>query len=417
MNLPERLTRGPGRKAVGAIVNVGSIVTGDIDKPESSADTILIKDGIIHEVGSWDRLPTLEPGSYVLDAQGQQVAPGLIDSHVHPVVGDWAPKLNVIGWLRSYGHAGVTTVLSQGSWIDGYPRDAQGMVAVAIALQRHFVAARLELKVHGSSVSIVEGLERSHFEQLAAEGIWLIAEIGVRSLTDVSAIREILHVARDFGFVSRVHFGPESVPGTSTITAQAAVAIGADIASHVNGGPTSPPLEQIDYLMDNAACWLELSPTGNHHSLLHTVRRAKERGSAHRLILGTDTPTGFGVLPRALLQTVALVASSGGYSGAQAFSMATGNTARAYGLNTGLIAPGREADLLIIDAPVGSRAHSATEAVESGDIPAVAMVVVDGTFADPPYVNSIPGKRGVQVTPMDEVGRSQSAGDPFDDHA
>ena len=36
--------------------------------------------------------------------------------------------------------------------------------------------------------------------------------------------------------------------------------------------------------------------------------------------------------------------------------MATGNVAALHGLNTGVIAVGREADLLVVDAPQGSQA-------------------------------------------------------------
>jgi enamidase len=58
--------------------------------------------------------------------------------------------------------------------------------------------------------------------------------------------------------------------------------------------------------------------------------------------------------------------------------MATGNTARVYGFNRGRIAPGLEADLVLMDTPLGSPASDALEALEIGDIPGIAAVVVDG---------------------------------------
>jgi len=45
--------------------------------------------------------------------------------------------------------------------------------------------------------------------------------------------------------------------------------------------------------------------------------------------------------------------------------MATGNTARVYKLPVGVIEPGREADMCIVDAPIGSVGKTALEAVES----------------------------------------------------
>jgi enamidase len=61
-----------------------------------------------------------------------------------------------------------------------------------------------------------------------------------------------------------------------------------------------------------------------------------------------------------------------------AIAMASGNTAEVYGLNTGSIAPGKEADLVIMDTPMGSVGKNALEAIEAGDLPGVALVLIDG---------------------------------------
>jgi len=37
-----------------------------------------------------------EGATTIIDANGTTVAPGLIDSHVHPVAGDWTPRQNQI---------------------------------------------------------------------------------------------------------------------------------------------------------------------------------------------------------------------------------------------------------------------------------------------------------------------------------
>src|SRR3546814_14743502 len=65
------------------------------------------------------------------------VAPGLIDSHVHPVAGDWTPRQNQINWIDSYLHGGVTTMISAGEvHMPGRPKDAVGVKAMAIFMQR-----------------------------------------------------------------------------------------------------------------------------------------------------------------------------------------------------------------------------------------------------------------------------------------
>ena len=50
----------------------------------------------------------------VIDVSGRYLLPGLIDSHVHPVFGDWTPRQNQIGWIDSTMHGGVTAMVSAG---------------------------------------------------------------------------------------------------------------------------------------------------------------------------------------------------------------------------------------------------------------------------------------------------------------
>jgi enamidase len=59
---------------------------------------------------------------------------------------------------------------------------------------------------------------------------------------------------------------------------------------------------------------------------------------------------------------------------------ATGNTARAFGLNTGAIEVGKEADLVLADAPLGSSGETALGALAAGDLPGIAMVLIDGVI-------------------------------------
>jgi len=58
--------------------------------------------------------------------------------------------------------------------------------------------------------------------------------------------------------------------------------------------------------------------------------------------------------------------------------MATGNTARVYKLPVGVIEPGREADMCIVDAPIGSVGKTALEALRAGDLFGISMVLIDG---------------------------------------
>jgi enamidase len=382
----------PGPPVV--LENCGAIVTGSIESPLAEGDAILVVDGMIAAVDTRSRLDVPE-GATVVDAQGQAAIPGLIDSHIHPVIGDWTPRMNALGWLAAYVQGGVTTALSQGSWaLGGYPEDPRGMVAFGITLARTFDGFRPGgMKVHGACVSLVEGLQEQDFELLATEGVWLIAEIGSRSIIEPHLVREQLQMAHPHGFVSRVHFGPEAVPGTYTVTAEMASIMGAHIASHVNGGPTSPPRADLDFVVDEMSCSLELSYPGNHRALLYVAERARDRGALRRLLAGSDTPTGVGILPRGIMQTAGLLATFCDVPPAEAFAVVTGNAAEVYGLNTGRLEVGREADILLIDAPRSSTAQDGLEALAVGDLPSISMVMVDGRIVSLQTSNTLPAKR------------------------
>ncbi|MGB8038952.1 MAG: Enamidase, partial [Pseudolabrys sp.] len=73
------------------IKNIGAIVSGDLNKPMLTGDTILIADGRITDVGVERDLKIGERDA-VIDAQQMTVMPGLIDPHIHLVVGDWNPR-------------------------------------------------------------------------------------------------------------------------------------------------------------------------------------------------------------------------------------------------------------------------------------------------------------------------------------
>jgi enamidase len=62
----------------------------------------------------------------------------------------------------------------------------------------------------------------------------------------------------------------------------------------------------------------------------------------------------------------------------QTVTAATGNVAAVYGIDGGRLAVGQVADLVVLDAPIGSGAADAFGALRIGDIPAVACVITDG---------------------------------------
>src|SRR5258708_39548556 len=120
------------------ILNIGLLLSGDLRNPILDADTAVVMDGRIASVGK-QRDVDIAGATTTIDAKGTALAPGLIDSHVHPVAGDWTPRQNQLGWIDSCLHGGVTTMVSAGEvHTPGRPTDIVGLKAMAIFAQRSF---------------------------------------------------------------------------------------------------------------------------------------------------------------------------------------------------------------------------------------------------------------------------------------
>src|ERR1700723_3962580 len=141
-----------------AIKNIGLMLSGDLEKPILDADTIVAVDGRIAAIGRATDLD-LSRATTTINAHGVAIAPGLIDSHVHPVAGDWTPRQNQIGWIDSFLNGGVTTMISAGEvHMPGRPRDIVGLKAMAIFAQRAFTAFRPGgVKVHAGAPVLEKG--------------------------------------------------------------------------------------------------------------------------------------------------------------------------------------------------------------------------------------------------------------------
>src|SRR5690349_17556784 len=157
-----------------AVLNIGTLFTGDLDSPTREAEALLCADGRIAAIGSRAEIEGLG-ADRVLDARGSTVAPGLIDSHCHVVLGDYTPRQKTVDFLDSYVHGGITSVISPGEiHAPGRPRDAVGVKALAIAARACFLNFRpTGMRVHAGSVVLEPTLGEQDFRDLAAAGVWL----------------------------------------------------------------------------------------------------------------------------------------------------------------------------------------------------------------------------------------------------
>jgi enamidase len=364
------------------IRNIGLLLSGDLKHPILDADTVVAVDGKIAAVGKQKDVDT-EGATVTIDAKGTTLAPGLIDSHVHPVAGDWTPRQNQIGWIDSYLHGGVTTMISAGEvHTPGRPKDVVGLKAMAVFAQRAFSAFRPGgVRIHAGAPVIEHGMVEEDFKDLAAAGVTLLGEVGLGSVKDGATARQMVAWARKHGIQSTIHTGGPSIPGSSLIDKDIVLAADADVIGHINGGHTALPDDQIVTLCEKSPRALEIVHNGNEKAALLTLRTANELKQLSRVILGTDSPAGSGVQPLGILRMISMLASLGDTPAEVAICFATGNTARIRNLDCGVIEAGRDATFVLIDKAQHSPGKTVLESIQRGDLPGIGMLIIDGVVS------------------------------------
>ena len=380
------------------IRNIGQLVTGDVADPLGDADEILIEDGRFAAIG---RDLSSGPAGHVdqvIDAHGTTAIPGLIDSHAHPVFGDFTPRQRTIDFIESGLHGGVTTVISAGEvHLPGRPKDVVGLKALAIVASKSYQNFRpAGVKVHAGAPILELGLVERDFAEMAAAGVRLVGEIGLGSVRTGAQAAPMVAWARQHGMTVTFHTGGPSIAGSSAIGADAVLEARPHIVGHINGGTTALPDDEIERLVRSDLA-IEIVHCGNGRAALLAATLAADLGALDRVILGNDAPSGTGVVPLGILRMMAHLASLGGIAPQIAIAMATGNTARIHGLDVGRIEVGRAADLCLIDAPIGSYADTALGALAVGDLPGISMILIDGAVMVGRSRNTAPATRAAEV--------------------
>ena len=355
------------------IHNIGLLLTGDLDRPLADSDCLLIEDGTIAGFTDTD-------ADTRIDARGCAVAPGLIDSHCHPVFGDWTPRQSQLGWIEMNVNGGVTSFLSAGEvHLPGRPKDAAGVQALAMLAQRCFANFRpAGAKVIAGAPVPELDFDRDFYAALKTAGIRHIGEIGLGTVAKGPDAARVTGWCRDLGIETIMHTGGPSIAGSHHVTADDVLDAQPDVVSHINGGPTSIPYDAIRRLCQDAQGALEVVHNGNEKSALVALEAAQAAGRLADFLIGTDAPAGSGVQPNGMLRMVTLLASLGGLPPDQAWCCASGNVARKRGLQQGIIAVGRPADLVFMDRPGGSEGETVLDAMAMGNIPGIAAVMIDG---------------------------------------
>jgi enamidase len=380
------------------IRNIGLLLSGDLKNPVLDADTVLAVNGKIAAVGKAQDVDTRD-ATTIIDARGTASAPGLIDSHVHPVAGDWTPRQNQLGWIDSCMHGGVTTMISAGEvHTPGRPKDVVGLKAMAIFAQRAFDNFRPGgVRIHAGAPVLEHGMTEQDFKDLADAGVKMLGEVGLGSVKDGETARQMVAWARKHGLQSTIHTGGPSIPGSSLIDKDIVLAADADVIGHINGGHTALPDDQIVSLCEKSPRALEIVHNGNERAGLLTLRTAKELGQLERVILGTDSPAGSGVQPLGIVRLISLLSSLGEIPAELAICFATGNTARIRKLECGIVEPGRAATFVFMDKAQHSGGKDLLDSIQRGDLPGIGMVMIDGVVSAQRSRNTPPATRVPEV--------------------
>jgi enamidase len=359
-----------------AVVNLGKILSGDIAAPVAKGDSIVCEAGKIVSVGTG---PDTADADVVIDAAGMMAMPGLIDSHVHITFGDYTPRQKTVGFLESYVHGGVTTCTSASEvHVPGRPRDPAGVKALAIAARKSFDSYRPGgMRVHAGSVILEPGLADADFAEMQRQGVWL-AKAGFGNFKTPYDYAPYVAMARQHGMVTMVHTGGSSIPGSTGIWADHLLKMMPDVSYHVNGGPIAMPDADFPRMVDESNIAMQVCTAGNLRTTLLVAKLLEKAGQSERLLIATDTPTGSGIMPLGMLYTMSHLVSLGGVAPEIAVAMATGNNARVYRLNSGIIAAERDADIVLVDACLGGSQNDALSALANGDIMGVGAVITDG---------------------------------------
>lgn len=362
------------------IKNIGTLVTGKLESPLRQADSIFIREGIVQSIGQG-----LNQGAdHVIDANGITAIPGLIDSHSHPSIGEYTPAQNSLSWITNYMHGGVTALISAGELhLPGLPLppDARTALSVAIVTKKCYDNLRPSgVKVHAGTLLLVPGLSEKDFDEIHALGIKLVKFIFYDySLLPNGEAERYVRWAHARGIKVKIHSGGVSRSGVSQVAGFDMVQkIKPDIIGHITGGPIPMAEEDMIRIARETECFMEICTSGNYRLALSLAREVKAKKLHHRVLIGTDTPGGTGVVPRGILREIAFLSSVGEIEPEKTICMATGNVARAHALNLGILEEGRPADLALMHKITGSVAKNALDSFAKGDLPGISYVIIDG---------------------------------------
>ena len=359
------------------IHNIGIIVTGNVEKPIAEGDTICTENNKIVFIGKKADAPSVVYTTDI-DAKGLTICPGLIDANTHPPLANYLPSFKAFDWVDNYAGAGITSMVSTGSF--AFPGSAGDIVsAKAQAIFGKYMWDHYHpsfVKIHDSCVMLQKGMVEEDFAELARAGINVIGEIGLSAVKSPEEAASMSQMAKKHGFIVTLHCAaPTDIEGIG-YTLEEIEHIAPDVLCCTNGDPTPLREDWIKSLVQSGKYWFDCVSNGNETLLVKIAGWAKEAGTLGKMLLGTNVPSMSGFSPMGLWIQMAALSQSAEIDPAIAVAMGSGNVAKCYGLDHGLLAVGMSADFMFTST--GSIKPDMLSTIAYGRVPSVAGTFING---------------------------------------
>lgn len=381
---------GPGPKRGASMQEVGLIPGG----------AVAVSDGVIVAVGPSADLRADYPANQMIDAADKVVCPGFVDGHTHAVyigdrVGEFEQRLRgatyleilqagggILNTVRATRAASLEQLVSESrrrldamlrlgtTTVEiktGYGLDTASEIKMLRAVERlaqahpldliptwlgaHAVPpeycdlpdAYVDLLVDEMLPAVLDWYQHSPLSTCSLSALFcdVFCEQGA---FDLAQSRRVLEAARAFGLPLKVH--------ADEFTALGGVGLAAELdAVSVDHLDVTPPGE-VAQLARSGTVGVILPPVNLHLGGAHWADARGMVDAGVALALATDLNPGSAPCPSMPL-AMALACRYGRLSPAEALNAATLNAAYAVGLGDrlGSLEPGKQADLLIVDAP------------------------------------------------------------------